>query len=523
MKRFQLSLRGTSVSVSKKNLLSFLLIASIVSVSSCKKDIAESPDETAITANSTSDIVTVTNQVTDKTVFPLSSYLYVPGNSPYPLVNQSKLDAIDKSNFKNVLNYGAKGDGRTYDDAAIVKAFNAANQAGTGVIFPSGKTFLVSKLSTIRLSKNVTVYAYGATIKMADNKRYSALQFDYPSNSKAANFIWLGGTFDGNKDHQSWPGSPTGKNSWAESHGRFIGVAWAQFALFKDVNVVNTVVDGIGLERNKIGVISDSKASGGAQIQWSENAEQGTYFKCTREAALAFYVNNVDCEGGSIGVHYSTSNFSTADGSVTTITNSHFKNQSQNPVHFEDCRRIFLSNCTVEKDLSSNYDWDFQISNQTWVASIKNCHFRNIRLNFNEASSLKLAIINGCDFTSEYAQAKGALPQFIEGRPTVVVNSSFAGKAALYQGELMNVRNCSFKDFGSLAISSGYAIDDCSFSNGTTAVSMVNGGFVTGCTFSNVKNSRYGSPKNDDWKRVFSSVINIVSDQNNSLGQITCN
>jgi len=178
----------------------------------------------------------------------------------------------------------------------------------------------------------------------------------------------------------------------------------------------------------------------------------------------------------------------------------------------------------LEKDLSSLYDWDFQISNQTWIASIKNCHFRNIRLNFNQSSSMKLFIVNSCDFTSEYTTGSSALPQFIEGRPTVCVNCTFTGKTAVYHAALMNTRNCTFNNFSSLAISSGYASDGCAFSNGTTPCSTVDGGFVINSKYTNVKNiTNYKTPSNTNWKNVFSSVINIVSDQGKSLGQINCN
>jgi hypothetical protein len=227
--------------------------------------------------------------------------------------------------------------------------------------------------------------------------------------------------------------------------------------------------------------------------------------------------------GGSIGVHYSTANYTTNDSSVTTIINSHFKNQSQNPVHFEDCRRIFLYNCNVEKDLNTAYDWDFQISNETWAASIKKCSFRNIHVNFNQASNLKLAIIDSCNFVSEYTSASTALPTFIEGRPTICINSTFDGKARLQQAALMNTRNCTFKNFGALAIYQGYATDHCTFANGSTPISTVDGGFANQCTFTNVSKTDYNLPKNNDWTKVFGSVINIVDGQNKSLGQINCN
>jgi len=68
------------------------------------------------------------------------------------------------------MDYGAKGDGKTFDDGAIAKAFNAAKY---GVIFPKGKTFLVSKVTKVTLTHDLTVYAYGATIRMANLTRYS--------------------------------------------------------------------------------------------------------------------------------------------------------------------------------------------------------------------------------------------------------------------------------------------------------------------------------------------------------------
>jgi hypothetical protein len=111
-------------------------------------------------------------QTKDTTVFPLNEYLTtLPGN-PYPALkkNQFTPGAIHKAKFVNVMDYGAKGDGVTPDDDAIANAIKAAK---TGVIFPSGKTFLVSKLTVIKLTHDLTIYAYGATIKMKDFTHYS--------------------------------------------------------------------------------------------------------------------------------------------------------------------------------------------------------------------------------------------------------------------------------------------------------------------------------------------------------------
>src|SRR4051812_543614 len=80
-------------------------------------------------------------QRTDSTIFPLNEYLYTNGSNPYPLVNEQKIKAINKTKFANVMDFGAKGDGKTPDDAALAKALESATE---GLIFPAGKTFLIT-------------------------------------------------------------------------------------------------------------------------------------------------------------------------------------------------------------------------------------------------------------------------------------------------------------------------------------------------------------------------------------------
>ena len=460
-------------------------------------------------------------QTVNTTVFPLNEYLFTSNGNPYPLVNNDKLNAIDTSKFVNVMNYGAKGDGKTFDDIAIANAFKAAEY---GVIFPSGKTFIVSKLSTIILTHDLTVYAYGATIKMAPFSRYSFLSLEYQYGSYHNTVIWLGGTFDGNKNNQSWPGSPTGNNIWEEQHGRLVGVNYAQFALFKGITLVNTVMDGIGLEENRIAVIADSKASGGAPLQYSQVQDQGTYFKCTRANSHAFYCMNLSCDGGSIGVHYSTPNYTASDSSITVVYNCNFNNQAQDAIHFEDCKRVFLYKNTIGRNVKGSYNADVHVSNTTEIASIKSCQFRNARLDFNNSSNLLLGIIDSCQFISEYRKSALSIQTFIVGRPTVCINSSFSGKTALkYQGALKNIRKCTFTNFDSVAISGGYAIDSCVFISGMKPASLSKGGFVLSSTFTSVQNSLYKStPENDDWKKIYLSYIDIVSDTKEYLGRIDC-
>lgn len=463
--------------------------------------------------------IAVKAQVTNTTIFPLNEYLITKNDRPYPVVDESKLDDINTSKFVNVMDYGAKGDGVTEDDEAIEKAFLDADY---GVIFPANKTFLVSKTTKIKLKKDITVYAYGATIKMNDFSRYSFLSLEYEEGSYHNTAIWLGGTFDGNKNYQSWPGSPTGNDTWEEDHGRFFGISYAEFALVKDVTIVNIVMDGIGLEANKIAVITDSKASNGAPLVYSKDQDQGTYFKCTRSGSQAFYCMNLDCDGGSIGVHYSTK--SVEKNSLTVVTNSNFYNQSQNALHFEDCEKVFLYKCTVGKDATKEYMADVHLSNSTEIASIKSCQFTNARVDFNNASLLEIGVIDSCQFVSELeGEDVSSLATCLIGA-THCVNSSFTGKTDEEQASADNVKNCDFSNYSEIALRGSHVASNSDFKNGGKPINPAKDGVVTKCSFDDVdmSNTHYVQPDNNSWKKTFESSITILSDNDEYLGTITC-
>ena len=456
-------------------------------------------------------------QISNKTIFPLNEYVTTEKGSPYPVLVQSKLDNIDISKFVSVLDYGAKGDGETWDDEAIEKAFNAAQY---GVIFPANKTYLVHKLTTIHLKGNMTVYAYGATIKMDDFSRYSFLSLEYESGSYNNTVIWLGGRLYGNKKKQSWPGSPTGNSTWEEDHGRFLGISYASFALVKDVNVTGTVMDGVGFESCKLAVMADSKASGGAPIKYSDVSDQGTYFKCTRSGSQAFYCMNLNCDGGSIGVHYSTS--SVEDNSLSVVTNCQFNNQTQDALHFEDCLKVFMYNCTVKCSINGGYTADVHLSNRVQTASIKSCQFTNARVDFNNASDLQIGVVDDCQFVSEYKGGESSSLLTCLAGATHCINSSFKGKTNIEQAWADNVQNCNFSEFDDLALRGPFVTNSSVFENGPTPISPAKNGVVVNCTFDNVDKSTYRKPDDSDWEKPFLSVINIYDDNNTYLGQITC-
>ncbi len=460
-------------------------------------------------------------QITDRTVFPLNDYLYTTPDVPYPKVNETKVNSINTSRFVNVMDYGAKGDGQTYDDQAIVNAFKNAQY---GVIFPAGKTFLVSKISKVTLTHDLTVYAYGATIKMGAMCAYSFLSLKYQSGSYHNNVIWLGGTLDGNQYNQIWPGNPHGgkyNGGFVETHGRFLGVSFAEFVMFKDINVINTVVDGPTAESCKLAVFSNSKASGGAPYDYQTVGEQGTYFKSTREGMKTTYFLDLECTGGSIGTHLSYPTNSSMDNSILSVhVNCKYSNQAQDAIHIEDCYKNFFYNCSVSADGSGNYKERIHLSNRSGVVAVKNCQFTNAYVNFNQASNLRLGLVDNCTFLTN----KTGLRTFLDGKPHLCTNNTFSGKCSSEQADASNVRNCTFTNFGSKALTSAYATDGSQFVNGNTPVTTASNGFLVNCTFQQVTNTSYRTspPSDNNWKQVFNSYIDVYSDNNVYLGRINC-
>lgn len=465
-------------------------------------------------------------------VFPMNEYLTTTNDTvPYPVLNKETLKKINTSSFTNIMDYGAKGDGLQADDNAIIKAFEACKDDG-GVLFPKNKTFLIQNLIRIPLNKNITVSAYGATFKMAPKTGYNAIAFEGRDTGYNNQVIWLGGTFDGNKDYQAWPGSPTKDNNWTVTKGNYglLTIRRAKFALVKDIVLTNTVYDGVNLFECELGVIADSKAYNGVELTYGHirsqfgTGHQSTYFKCTRRNSQAVYFLNLDCKGGSIGVQYSTNKVS--DSSLAVVNNCHFYNQTQDALHFESCRKIFIYQSTVGSDNSKKYHADVHISNSCEIASVKNCEFRNAKIDFRNASKLQLGAVEYCQFESVQSNNDSVILRTFIHNASYVGNCTFKGKTQEEQAKVKCVENSSFTDFV-VAVNAINLIYKCQFNNGEVAVENAMKPLIKDCKFNNVK--RYPSldvsNKNfvDDTtlKSLLSKSISVVDNRKNFLGFVT--
>jgi hypothetical protein len=417
-------------------------------------------------------------------ILPINEYLELIPGTPYPKANDKVSSAMSTAGFINVMDYGAKGDGKTNDDGAIKKAFTAAK---TGVLFPSGHTFLVSSMLNISLSRDLIIYAYGATIKKDDLSGYGWLQIRGKAGVKV---IYAGGAIDGNQQFQQWAGNPTGGryNGSMQGHNCLLAAVDFDFFYVKDVSLQNVVMDGIRGEDNTLTVVSNCSSDNAATFHYNpeigsngkkENGagDQGSAskFRITKDNCH-YYLLDSTFVTGSIGHQSSFPEANKKDNSipdniVTVIGNCIFKNFAQDLIHIEDSSKAIFYNVICDCDDNGQfYQPRIWISNSTTVFYAANCSFNNTVLNFVNRASMKLAIITGGNISSSMAYSNHA----VHGYADVIAN----------------------------AVIKGAKVDAYNSSN----VTLQNGGTINGS-------------KNND-KTILDSSIDIVDAAGNKLGSL---
>jgi len=107
----------------------------------------------------------------------------------------------------NVSDFGAIGNGVIDDLISINNVFSSAISGHT-IVFPPGRTFLVSDAPKLPSSDDVTIIGYGATIKLKNSVNKDLLvSANYPSPGGGARPTIIGLTIDGNSANNSGSGS----------------------------------------------------------------------------------------------------------------------------------------------------------------------------------------------------------------------------------------------------------------------------------------------------------------------------
>ncbi len=149
-----------------------LITLSLMLLVACKDDPAEPADTTVAETTSASDVTEAPTEPgsapsTEVTEPENTLSETEPATEPETLYDIVKPTIMDPDNetFYNVRSYGAKGDGKTDDSAAIIQCINEAFQASGIVFFPKGE-YLMTK--TLSLPKNdakvLQILGDGATI-----------------------------------------------------------------------------------------------------------------------------------------------------------------------------------------------------------------------------------------------------------------------------------------------------------------------------------------------------------------------
>jgi hypothetical protein len=433
-------------------------------------------------------------QVFDTTRLPPAPFLKYTCTKPYPVIDEDFIRLVRKDTVGATRLNASLGTDQTADDAALVTLFNTAKAANKKVaIIPPG-TYYVTNKTDISLSGNLTVLAYGATFRMKPQTRYTWLNFNYPTNSNTGTLIWLGGTIDGDQFNQIWPTNPHGgiysprpcdscqAQNFVEEHGRFLGCNWGGYVLFKDVTLLNLVMDGIAGESCKVATFDNIIARGAAAYHYNDEGEPGT--GVSEQGSILkgrvtndnehYYFMNCDLEGGSIAIqmsfpdpHDGTSNM--PHNTASMFVNVRAWNDVQDAIHIEDCYKNYFYNCLIGCDTSSKvlYRQRMWISNRTGNCTFEHCRFVNSMVNMVQTVSMRMALFKDCSFTSQYktTPANGRLSNFITGtlrQKITVYNCTLKGRVAGTFVEADYIKKCRFDGYSN-AISGATTVDSCSF------------------------------------------------------------
>lgn len=472
------------------------------------------------------------SQITDTVMLPSSQYLFYCNHcGPYPQVDQKQVDAISTVGFKNVLNYGAVGNGKTLDDDAIVAAFAAADAANTGVIFPAGKTYMMKQRHTLVPHHNITVYAVGATIKEAAGGFYTGIELEYSdADFYKYNVLWIGGTYDGNKDNLSWIGSPTGNNTAMEAHGRFLGASGAKFALYYKCLMINQVMDGINIQSTLFAIIAHCKSTHSAFINFAEQGQQNTAFKARFEArdynktCTMYFLRDTVIDGGAMGTHVSYPTKSPMDFTSRMVMNGCLLwNCPQNAHHSEDCYKNMLHNCTIGSDPGPQYDPSSHFSNRSGIVVLDKCTIINTKVNGSNATNMRIGIAKNCTFIIQ--PGSRTIDNLLDNF-TNAVNCTFDGAGGTSQCYADYVKDCTFRNFGNgKAVRSGMTVDNCTFINGST--SPISFGTLNGQSGKGYRNTFINCPAvtntatNSTYLNIFKTEVRVRDVATNAfLGKI---
>lgn len=254
--------------------------------------------------------------------------------------------------------YGLVGDGKSDDTEALQRLL----QRGGKITLPKG-TYKVSR--TLILNPRILeVEAEGVTIIAAPRSTYNLISLQSPN----IRFIWQGGTFDGNKDQQIYPGHPNKKydGKWRQTvtNNGMVGNQNfdAKYVLLENVVLKNFVSDGSCIRADEA-IFRNCKAYDSA-IPF-EKYPQAFKFRSDGIPATqkrVFKINNCYAENTYIGIGVAAKDV----GKKTELYIDQFnsKQTTKSSIHLEHIAYAYIKNIKCLASGGDQFSSRIHIGNQ---------------------------------------------------------------------------------------------------------------------------------------------------------------
>jgi polygalacturonase len=219
----------------------------------------------------------------------------------------------------NVRNYGARGDGKTLDTAAVNRAIEAASTAGGGMVyFPAGSYLCFS----IRLKSQVHLYLETGSVILAADSPMPGAQTGYN-----------GGVYDAAEPNTAWDAyQDYGHNHWHNS------LLWGED--LHDVSITGTgLIHGKGLSFG-----ASRTARGNYPIYVAEQPGVGNKAIALKNCRNVLFRDFAILKGGHFGLLLTGVDSLTIDNLLIDT--------DRDGIDIDCCQNVRVSNCTV------NSPWD---------------------------------------------------------------------------------------------------------------------------------------------------------------------
>lgn len=338
------------------------------------------------------------------------------GEGAIPRTTQARL----REAFFSVCDYGAVGDGVTDDTLSIRAAITAAGVRGT-VLFPSGKTFLIS--GAINPLEGQTLWGYGSALKRSAEVKAATSTAIGTGSSPTAITVVDGSFFSVGMDVTVYSGSSYDPQTHRVLSvvGNVVTVGTNFTVAFPSGGTLITAFPMISGAANRVSVLGlelDGNRSANTSLaKWEVHAA----VRLASDYGLveACYLHDEVCEGVYAG------------GAAISVVGNTIVNCGGNGIHFSGCAGAeasgnYIKNCNILGTAPGHADGLICFSNATEYTHVVNNYLDTgiggvASIDSDDNSSVVITgnIIRSCTTTA----IEGIFPSTTKGGKCVISNN----------------------------------------------------------------------------------------------------